>query len=175
MARVRSRRLVIDADVGRSAGESEHPVSSACRGFLDAVRECKHRIVMTDAIQAEWERHRSKYAKKWLRSMWAKKQVVQIEVVRDERLRTRISNSVVSQTEKNAVGKDMHLIEAALATDKLIALRDEAVRAAFRAAAQPVKVLRRIVWVNPTNKGEAPVDWLRSGAKSERERQLGVS
>ena len=32
-----SRRLVIDADVVHSAGETEHPVSSACRRFLETV------------------------------------------------------------------------------------------------------------------------------------------
>ena len=41
------RRLVIDADVARSAGETEHPVSSACGKFLSTTTELGHRVVMT--------------------------------------------------------------------------------------------------------------------------------
>ena len=41
------RRLVIDATVAHSAGETEHPVSSACRKFLSTTTELGHRVVMT--------------------------------------------------------------------------------------------------------------------------------
>ena len=53
MANQGSRRLVIDADVVHSAGETEHPVSSACRRFLETVLDVGHQVVMTDAIMAE--------------------------------------------------------------------------------------------------------------------------
>ena len=69
------RRLVIDADVARSAGETKHPVSSACRQFLDAVTECRHRVVMTPEIQEEWRRHASRYTYRWLRRMFARRLV----------------------------------------------------------------------------------------------------
>ena len=42
MANQGSRRLVIDADVVHSAGETEHPVSSACRRFLETVLDVGH-------------------------------------------------------------------------------------------------------------------------------------
>ena len=54
MAKQRPRRLVIDADVAHSAGESEHPISSACRKFLDTVLSVGHHVVMSEAIQEEW-------------------------------------------------------------------------------------------------------------------------
>ena len=57
MAKGRVRRLVIDADVLHSAGESVHPISSACREFLETVFDVGHYVVITDAIQEEWRRH----------------------------------------------------------------------------------------------------------------------
>lgn len=66
MRRRGGRRLVIDANVVRAAGETEHTVSSACRKFLDAVARFEHRVVMTTEIQQEWRDHASRYARKWL-------------------------------------------------------------------------------------------------------------
>ena len=169
----RPRRLVIDADVARSAGESEHPTSSACRKFLEAVLNVGHRVVMTDAIREEWRRHMSKYSRKWQTRMWGRRRVVSIEGERDEQLRQRI-DGVVTRDQKAIVTKDIHLIEAAVATDRLIASRDEGARRAFGHAAVAVRELRRVVWVNPTCDGEKPIDWLQNGAQAEARRRLGA-
>ena len=69
------RRLVIDADVARSAGETEYAVSSACRQFLDAVTEYRHRVVITPELQNEWREHASRYPNRWLRRMYARRLV----------------------------------------------------------------------------------------------------
>lgn len=175
MAKARFRRLVIDADIARSASETEHPLSSACRAFLNQVRDSEHHVVITNAISSEWRRHHSVYARKWLVSMWGRKLVDEIEIEEDAALRTKVIDAVTSRSEKNAVAKDLHLIEAALVTDKLVASRDETVRAVFKITSNSVKDIRRVVWVNPTKEGETPIKWLREGAKSERHRQLGAS
>ena len=57
------RRLVIDADVARSAGETEHPVSSACGKFLSTTTELGHRVVVTGEIRREWRKHASRLHK----------------------------------------------------------------------------------------------------------------
>ena len=49
MSKQGRRRLVIDAKVARSAGETEHRVSSACWEFLDTTTLFGHRVVMTAA------------------------------------------------------------------------------------------------------------------------------
>jgi len=69
--------------------------------------------------------------------------------------------------------KDLILIEAALASDKTVVSRDDTVRRLFRANLARLRALRPVVWVNPERPDEAAVDWLRSGAKPERRRQLG--
>lgn len=172
MAKQRPRQLVIDADIVHSAGETEHPISSTCREFLDTVLDVGHHVVMTKAIGEEWHRHISKYSKRWRRRMWARKRVVEITGERDETLRGRIDASV-PQDQKAMAAKDVHLVEAALATDQLITSQDERVRSALRTASNNVGELKRIVWVNPTRGDEKPIDWLREGAKAEECRLLG--
>ncbi len=173
MTQQRLRRLVIDADVAHSAGESEHPISSACRRFLETVLRVGHYVVMTEAIQEEWRRHISKYSKRWRRRMYGRKLVIRIEVDEDETLRGRI-DAAVHWDQKAIVAKDVHLIEAAIATDRLVTSRDKEAREAFGNASDNVGELRQIVWVNPTQADEKPIDWLRNGAKTEAHRQLGA-
>ena len=121
MANQGSRRLVIDADVVHSAGETEHPVSSACRKFLETVLVVGHRVVITDAILTEWHHHLSRYSRKWLTQMYGRKRVCRIKKEKecDNNLRKRI-DAVVHRDQRAIVAKDVHLIEAAFATDQLI-------------------------------------------------------
>ena len=77
------------------------------------------------------------------------------------------------QDQQAMVAKDVHLVEAALATDQLITSRDERVRNALRTASNNAGELKRIVWVNPTQEDETPIDWLRDGVKTEGHRLLG--
>jgi hypothetical protein len=73
MAKTTSRRLVIDADVARSAGgeQATHPRSKHCRDFPRAVLEICHRLVLTPLTGDEWKRHRSRFAATWLGQMYA--------------------------------------------------------------------------------------------------------
>lgn len=172
MARQHARRLVIDADVGGSASESEHPVSRACRLFLEAVRKVGHHVVMTTAIRDEWRRHQSRFSQKWLVQMIGGRSVHWCDAGRDDRLRNRIA-AVVAVNRQPAAAKDAHLVEAALSTDRLVASRDERARGIFRDASGNVRELKPIVWVNPTLPAESPVRWLERGARSEARRRLG--
>ena len=161
------RRLVIDADVARSAGETEHAVSSACRQFLDAVTKFRHRVVMAPEIQEEWREHASRYTHRWLGRMYARRLVDRPAVGRDDRLRLRVAAVLPS-------AGDLHLLEAAIATDRLVASRDERARAHFRRVSGKIREIQSIVWVNPTSENDAPIQWLSSGAATEANRQLGA-
>ena len=64
------------------------------------------------------------------------------------------------------VAKDVHLIEAAFATDQLVTSKDESARGGvFKDASDGVVELKQIVWVNPTCDNEEPIEWLRNGAQ----------
>ena len=175
MANQGARRLVIDADVVHSAGETEHPISSACRRFLETVLDVGHHVVMTDAIMAEWHNHMSRYSRRWRRQMYGRRQVYRIDqaIERDNNLRKRIDQAV-HRDQRAIVAKDVHLIEAAIATDRLVTSKDESARGVFRDASDGVVDLQQIVWVNPTCDNEDPIEWLQNGARAEAHRMLGT-
>lgn len=173
MANQGSRRLVIDADVVHSAGETEHPISSACRRFLETVLDARHHVVMTDAILEEWRHHMSRYSRRWRRRMYGRRLVIQIEVNEDEILRGRI-DAAVHRDQRAIVAKDVHLIEAAIATDRLVTSKDESARRAFKDTSNGVNELKQILWVNPTCNKEKPIEWLENGARAEAHRMLGA-
>ena len=172
MAKRHARKLVIDADVGHSAGESEHPMSRACRLFLEAVRKVGHHVVMTTEIRDEWRRHQSGFSRKWLTRMVGGRSVHWCKAPRDDNLRSRIA-SAVAEDRQPAAEKDAHLLEAALSTDRLVASRDETARGIFRDASGSVRELKPITWVNPTRSADDPIRWLEGGARSEAWRRLG--
>lgn len=175
MANQGSRRLVIDADVVHSASETEHPISSACRRFLETVLDVGHHVVITDAILAEWHNHMSRYSRRWRRQMYGRRRVYRIEKdnERDNDLRNRIDRAV-HRDQRAIVAKDVHLIEAAIVADRLVTSKDESVRGVFKGASDGVVDLQQIVWVNPTCVDEEPIKWLKNGAPEEKHRMLGA-
>ena len=172
MTKKHPRRLVIDADVARSAGTSEHPVSSACRQFLETVLDVGHHVVITPKIYREWRDHSSKYSMTWLRRMYDKRYVHDDDAGPNKSLRKRILKTVPCD-QRQAAAKDVHLIEAALYSDHLIASGDKKARRIFRSASKSVHKLKPIVWVNPKLEDD-PICWLRNDAPSEAHRQLGA-
>ncbi len=170
-----SRRLVIDASVAHASGGEEaiFPTSKNCRDFLKAVQTISHRIVMTPAITEEWKNHQSNFARRWRVSMEARKKVVRVSAPADDNLRDKIKHIASSDKARDAMLKDIHLIEAAKATDQTVIALDETVRNLFAAAGQRVGEMRNIVWVNPDKVEEKSISWLENGAKPEKKRMLG--
>ena len=175
MPPIPSRRLVIDACVARSAGgeDAVYPTPRNCRAFLLAVLDNGHRVVMTPALAAEWNRHRSRFARTWQVSMTARKRVLHLDVAEDPHLRHRVAQTAEHESQKAAMLKDCHLLEAAAASDRSVISMDEVVRALFSSASGSMPDLRGVVWVNPDREHERPVVWLSQGARPDLERCLG--
>jgi len=176
MDRAKSKRLVIDADVLHSAGDEKaiHPTAKRCRDFLQAMLKICHRVVQTTAIGEEWRRHCSRFARKWLKQMHSRKKVKQIQLSRAaaESLLPNVEETAKSEKELDAVRKDIHLIHAALATDRSVISCDEIARKLFGNASASVADLSPIVWVNPDHEDETPIVWLENGAEAEPDRML---
>jgi len=168
----KTKRLVIDSDVARSAGTKEDPISQSCREVLQAVLDICHKVVLTEDIFAEWKRHRSNFTFIWLRSMVARKKQIILKEVTNDDLRARIDALSLDEQTLDIIKKDLHLVEAALETDHIIISRDETARALFQEASEEIGGLKRIVWINPTHEEEHVKDWLSKGAKLERSRQF---
>ena len=163
-----SRRLVIDADVALSAGgiHSIHPTCSQCRALLRAVLKICHRVVMTEPIRREWRRHASRFSKRWLVSMTKRDKVVEPKGPCEyPRLRRRLASLVPKPAGLAAMQKDLHLVEAAIATDRVVISCDDKARGAFRRTAADIGALRSVAWVNPTETPGKVLKWLDKGAK----------
>jgi hypothetical protein len=168
------RRLVIDTTVTSAAGgdAATDPISVSCREFLKAVLTICHKFVVTPAIREEWREHRSRFSSTWLTSMDARKKVLRVDAAENEAIQERIDR--LSQgNAKAAMLKDMHLVAAARATDGLIVSMDEEVRELFGGISQHIGELRELIWVNPCAEGDQALQWLKDGAESEGDRQLG--
>lgn len=165
MSRKMSKVLVIDASVAKSAGETEHPVSSACRQTLISVLKICHRMVTCKESDVEWKKHQSGFALKWRAAMQSKGKVVRIEIPKDSTLPEKLERLAVPEKGKKAMLKDLHLIEAARQTDSRIVSSDEAARKLFRAASEHIDELKPIHWINPTIEADNCIGWLNAGAK----------
>jgi hypothetical protein len=166
-----SRRIVVDASVARSAGETSHPDSVLCREFLLAILKICHRVVLTPETEREWHRHASRFSMRWLATMRSRRKVV------DANLTFTLASLLGGSPDLvgprfDAVEKDCLLVDAALACDGLIVSRDDKMRAIPRTVARDIEQLQGLVWVNPVAGSEAPPQWLNSGARSEPARQL---
>ena len=193
MSTKNSKLLVIDASVLKASGDENatYPTSKHCYQFLQNVLEICHRAVLTRALETEWNNHRSRFGQAWRGKMERKGKLIRVKSLEESDLRAKIymtdsflanymSESLSENlTEKNrsAVKKDIHLIEAALATDKIVvSLDDNTARRFFALAAQGVEELselKAIAWVNPDKPDESPIEWLKNGANAEPERMLG--
>lgn len=171
-----SKRLVIDATVACAAGgeDAVRPTSKYCRDFLLDVRDICHHVVLTPEIREEWKRHRSSFTHKWHVSMFAKKKVHTVTTQQNDQLRNRIAKAIQNTIPREAARKDVHLIEAALAGDRIVVSLDEKAREAFSTASRDVRTLTEIVWANPSEPSEDVPAWLRAGAPDDSHRKLGA-
>ncbi len=170
-----SKRLVIDASVARAAGgkDATDPRSVYCRDFLKAVLDLSHRVVMTRDIRVEWDKHQSRYACIWRRQMVAKNKLCPCHIEVDNNLWRQVEAIAESDPEREVMLKDLRLVEAAIATDRTVISLDDKVRKCFAKVAVDLDPLKDIIWVNPAQTAEKPLDWLQNGAQPEIERSLG--
>ncbi|MEK7729699.1 MAG: hypothetical protein AAB354_14935 [candidate division KSB1 bacterium] len=175
MAGKSSRVLVIDASVAHASGgeDAMFPTSVRCRDFLKAVLRICHRMAMSPAVAEEWNKHQSHFARRWRVAMTSKKKIVYCEAGSNKNLRTRITQAAVGDKESAAMLKDIHLLEAAQATDRIVVSLDETVRKLFAQAARRIGELKSITWVNPDESEEKPIAWLEQKMRQDKSRQLG--
>ena len=168
------RRIVVDASIARAAGGSEavHPLPRRCRDFLRTMFDAGHHADFSRPVSAEWKKHESSFARQWRFTMMARKRLALIDPREDVALRESVDGAAGSEKARRAMMKDLHLVEAARATDRTVASLDDTVRALFSAAATRVRDLRAIVWVNPGREDEGCEPWLRAGAPPDKHRQL---
>ena len=170
----KSKAIVVDASVLRSAGTKENPASIHSREILQTIMDYCHRAVVTGAMTQEWHTHASLFSVRWLAAMTAKKK---LQLVTEPEayawLLAKLETGVDPEPARQAVTKDFHLLIAALETDKTIITRDERLRQILHVAAGQIGELRSIMCANPDFTEEEIVAWLNRGAPAEKKRCLG--
>lgn len=162
-----SRRIVVDASVARAAGETEHPTSQRCRQFLMDMLAICHKVVMSDEIAVEWKKHASGYSIRWLAAMRSRGKVVKVTPAMSDLFDRVVASAEWSANDMAAMEKDLLLLFAALATDKLVASGDDRVRGHFVKAAATVAEIAPITWVNPALAEDHCGGWLHAGARHD--------
>ncbi len=152
--------VIIDADIARSSGMKEHPVSSGSRVLLDTVLQNGHMLAMCPKLGAEWKEHRSLFATKWLASMTAKKRVNRINP--KATTNTLITNNLKKDKEIDIALKDAHLIDGALEADNIIVSNDDIARNVFCQLSISCGGLRGIKWFNAISDRDFVTEYLVS-------------
>jgi len=142
----RSRLLVVDASVMRSAGGRMQSRSATCSQVLDAIFNICHRVAVSSEITEEWNQHQSNFARKWRRSMVAKKKLVPVGTGNHtNELRTRIRMTPnVGDKDSEALLKDAHLLAAAQAADRVLISND----AALQGLCKKHGLVQDVEWIN---------------------------
>lgn len=156
MTKIRRRLLVVDASVVSSAGETDHPISSSCRDCLSAILNICHKVAATPAILEEWNRHISRFSRKWCRSMSAHRKPLQSV----EPATVAIDLSAYTDSAREQIEKDLCLLEAALAADKIIVTRDDSLKRALAQRPDGKALLKSIKWINPVTDGAKAIESL---------------
>ena len=101
MGRKAAKRLVVDTSVARASGSrvAQDDTSISCREFLLTLQHnTKHQVVMSDALELEWSRHQSRFARRWLISMESKRRVFHTEIPTQGKLRLKVERAAETKT-----------------------------------------------------------------------------
>ena len=144
-----------------------------CEEFLRSIQSICHSVVVTEAIEDEWNTHRSRWALRWRTAMENRSKIQFRSASEDSALRSVVRTAVSSQSVAQGLEKDARLLEACRQGDLIVASADNEARRGFARCSSDIGWLGRVVWVNPTKDTDL-VDWLKRGAPSEASRQLSA-
>lgn len=141
-------KLVIDADVLRSAGNSVAPVSSNARRILLEIQSNGDQSYFCQKLWHEWGKHSSSFSIVWKSSMVARRKMIKVEITNetDNHLLT------LQDTKARAAAlKDSHLIEISSVADKIIISNDLLAKGAFSSLLDNRQKFSDIYWMSPTS------------------------
>lgn len=141
---------------------------------MELVLTICHRAALSDELAAEWDNHQSPFFMTWRIQMKNLGKIVDIASKPDHQgLRDKILATASTAKKQTEMQKDIHLVEAALESDRIIASLEQNSRALFHQAADTVPELRQVMWINPVElKGELE-SWLKKGLSPKPGLKLG--
>lgn len=154
--------FVVDADIARSSGETEHPVSSGSRKVLEFISSGGHNLALCPTLRGEWKKHRSAFATRWMAAMVARKKVLFINPSTE--ILDYIESEEADGKEKDIALKDAHLLDAAREVDKIVASNDDRARNAFCNISERKKIISEIIWLHAVRDNECISSGILLGA-----------
>jgi hypothetical protein len=162
MKRKKAFAIVVDASVygGAGRGPESGPGVIPCINALNAIKDAQLLVVVSPRLLEEG--HIGPFARKWMVQMFARRKVYRVN---DPPVLDALRNLLPDLEEAgvaNAISKDLHLVEAALGTDKRILSLDERMRGHLGKLAARIAELSQIHWANPRH--PQCHTWLLDGA-----------
>jgi hypothetical protein len=176
-----SKLLVVDASVMRAAGAegATDPAPANGRHALKAILSICHRVCDSPHLREERKRHQSRFAKRWFTQMHARRKVVVFEPPSCSEILADIrSFHSITQSDIAAIEKDIHLIAAALVSDRTVLSWDNRVAVAIRKvcadkATVTSKTVADVLWIDPITDPDALHAWLSESGPIQPYWQLG--
>jgi hypothetical protein len=171
MTRKNRKRLVIDANIASSAGTSPATVSLYSRRCLETIRIDEHIAVFSSALRLEWRNHASLLAKQWQVAMQQRGRIEDAEGAEFANLTESACACLSGKSKAEALRKDFHLVQSALATDQILLTNETRLPNHLRSSCASVPELLRIFIANPAVEQEECIEWIKAGAKKEPKRR----
>ncbi|MBL7492827.1 hypothetical protein I6A60_14105 [Frankia sp. AgB1.9] len=165
--------LVVDASVGSSAGHKEHPQSSRSRHALMTIQASTCLVGLSRSLLAEWKDHESAYGVRWRAAMVAARRLRVHDVPENPRLRARLADALPKESERKALLKDTHLIEAALSLDRRLVSSDHISRRLAENAAATISEVSAVQWADAVESPDETCGWIAAGARDPYAFRLG--
>ncbi|MGE1234049.1 hypothetical protein ACQJ0G_01300 [Bacillus altitudinis] len=174
--------LIIDTSVVTSASDKKHDDEiesldkkespKKCSDFLNKFLQTENKLGLTQDLKTEWLNHQSYYTLKVLSKTKEERRIIKIKDYEDvEGVRQKVNN-IKDKQRIGAILKDIHLLEAAILTDKLIISLDNKARSNFSHFYNCISNLPNVCWINPCDSQENALSWLDSKDKYSKERFL---
>jgi hypothetical protein len=108
-----------------------------------------HHVILGDTASDEWKAHTSAFAQTWWTSMLARRKVARVDDRIDEEVRGPLRRADLTDKQRAAIEKDLHLIEAALRADCIIVALDLRLTEYVRIATAQARKLKAVRFVDP--------------------------
>lgn len=162
MTKFKTQLIVIDADVARSSGVANHPVSRLSRQCLEQIQKSSLVIAMCEELRAEWRKHKSRYASSWHFAMVRSGRTQNFSLTHPSL--NWDDMTIIHHEQKPIAQKDEHLVRLALSIGDchFIASNDDRSREIF-ATIHSDHIREELAWFVPTKSSESEMQQIFGG------------
>jgi hypothetical protein len=122
-----------------------------------------HRAVFSTDLLKEWRRHESGFARLWRVQMVSRRKEVRPPEEEGVDLGDAIAAGAPNERVADLLRKDLHLVSAALKTDRVIITLDDRAQEAYGHLSETLPTLKRVKWLDPSRAYGEVLGWLRGG------------